>query len=431
MLYTKRFLSHFFPAACALILTAFSAVYGQLRPTGQLTSNNIMSLAGNGDTVWIATERGFNYQTSLDAKKEWLGFEADNLKDRFCGMAFGGGGVAALIYKDNFSDSIGFWHFDHKSGRQQQRFFRFSRELREDGAAGPVGGIIYGDNKFWAPFRDGGMVSYDPQTNRIEALRPDQATAASPENVSPPADKSTASVLAAAAHGNFILVTTPSKIWTYGLADKKWDTLDVNKTFDSAAEFISFNAAFHLYNDDGPLYALIATKSGGKEQTAVYRYGGAANSGRWSKALNNTPLAIFTAVKGQFYALFENNRVIMFVDTLAAADPLQIPLEERLTAHQFRSLLANAGDDPDPEVNDILFLPRTDSVGTLLVATSSGLYFSKSANPVTNDYSDMTIISHARQVKSGESYALPGIIRRLSAKSRHSGLKSLSSGSRR
>lgn len=393
-----------------ILLTVFTG-YGQFSETRQLTSNNIIALAGNGDTVWIATERGLNYQTTLDAKKEWPGFEADNLDKRFRGLAFGGGAAAALIYKDNFSDSIGFWHFAHKSGKQQQKFFRFSYEMREKGEAGPAGALIFFDNKFWAPFKDGGMICYDPKTNKIEALRPGKEAAAAPESLGLPDDKDSESVQSVSISGGSILVTTPSKLWDYTPQNKEWNTLIAASETDSGDEIVSFNAAFTLVNSG--LHSFITVKNNGKEQTALYRHVFCSMLDdcypfKWFKALNNTPLAVFPAVKGGFYAIFENNQVCLFAGT---DTELKNPLEEKLTAHQFRTLLAGAGDDHDPEVNDILFLPRTDAVGTLLIATSSGLIFSKSANPVTGNHPNMTLISHARKVNSGESYALPGVIR--------------------
>ncbi|MDR0305621.1 MAG: hypothetical protein LBI42_02165 [Chitinispirillales bacterium] len=409
------------PYISALIFSAFSVSYGQFRETRQLTNNNIIALAGNGDTVWIATERGLNYQTSLDDKKEWLGFEADNFKNNFYGLAFGGGGAVVLVYEWSPSNSFSFWHFDHKSGKQQQSRLSFSADMRRDTLveAEPVGGLIYFDSKFWAPFKDGGMICYDPKDNSVTALRPGE-TATSPNNLSLPVNKSETSVLAIAGmnNGSGILVTTRSKIWAYTLEDKKWDDLNIDKTFDSGDEFVSFNAAFYLNKGSDASYSgysFITTKNSGKEQTGLYRFKGdfqiELSGGAWFKALKNTPYAVFPSVNGRFYALLENNQVCLFADTLPGSSELKSLLEEKLTAYQFRTLLASAGDNPDPVVNDILFLPRTDSTGTLLVATSSGLYFSKPANPVTGDYPNMTHVNYIREVKSGESYALPGIIR--------------------
>jgi len=399
MFQTEHKLRRVVPRVLALMLLAVCAGYGQFRETRQLTSNNIIALAGNRDTVWAATDRGLNYQTSLDDKEEWRGFEADNFSGRFYGLAFGGGGAAALISGDRVSSTLfSFWHFDHKSGKIQQNHFRFPAfpfpefplELRE--AYTPAGGVIFFDNKFWAPFKDGGVICYDPAVDKAEALRPGVDVPVSPENLSPldNADKSSSPVLSVTVNGNSILVTTPSKLWSYNKSDG-WSAFDGVPDINSNETFI---AAFALEDE---LYSYINTKNNGKDEIALYRAGA---DYKWHKALNNTPLAVFPAVEGRYYALFENNQAVMFDGT-----------EEKLTAHQFRTLLAAAGDDPDPKVNYILFLPQAGSVGTLLVATSSGLYFSKSANPVSGVYSPMVSIRHIRQVKSGESYALPGIIR--------------------
>lgn len=371
----------------ALTLFTVSAGYGQFRETGQLTSNNITALAGNGDTVWIATERGLNYQISLDDKKEWRGFETDKFGSRFLGLAFGGGGAAALMHEGG--NRFSFWHFDHKSGKQQQEPFRFSGFSNEDETLWPAGGIIFFDNKFWAPFKDGGMICYDPVSRKIEALRPNEE-AVSPENLSPPVNKSSESVLSIAVVGDSLLITTPFKLWYYDNQSNSWSGL-----FDGVSGVYfgnEFIAAFML-NDK--LYSFINIKDKIEFYLSDDEY-------IWNKALNNTPLGIFPAGGGRFYALFENNQAAMFDGT-----------EEKLTAHEFRTLLAAAGEDPDPKVNDILFLPRTESepTGTFIAATSSGLYFSKYADPQTNHYPDMISVRHIRKLNSNESYALPGVIR--------------------
>ncbi|MCL2690549.1 MAG: hypothetical protein FWE57_11990, partial [Chitinispirillia bacterium] len=299
------------------------------------------------------------------------------------------GGAAALMHEGG--NRFSFWHFDHRSGRQQLQQFRFSRFSSSDiyETAWPMGGLVFFDNKFWVPFKDGGMICYNPASGTIEVLRPDLDRAVSAENLSPPADINSASVLSAAVNGDSLLVTTRSKLWYYDNISKEWNDPAVTLGIDS-----SFIAAFKL---EGELYSFINVKNNGRDEVSLYRL---SDDDKWHKALNNTPLAIFPAAGRLYYALFENNQVIMFDGT-----------EEKLTAHEFRLMLADAGSDPDPKINDILFLPRAGSIGTLLVATSSGLYFSKSANPVSGDYTDMISIHHLRQVRSGESYALPGIIR--------------------
>jgi hypothetical protein len=77
----------------------------------------------------------------------------------------------------------------------------------------------------------------------------------------------------------------------------------------------------------------------------------------------------------------------------------------------FRDMLRKAGDDPNPTINDILFLPKTDSTGTLAVATETGLYINESVEPLSNKYGDFTLYRYVRNFNPGEVYALPGIIR--------------------
>ena len=394
----------------------------QFRETRQLTSNNIIALAGSGDTLWLATERGFNYRTSIGNNQGgWAGFEANDLLYRFCGLAFGGGGAAALVYKDNVSDSVGFWRFDHASGAQWQKFFRFSRDVSgEDGdLANPTGSLIYARGSFWAAFGNGGIVRYDPQNNSAYAIRPGDENEALPQNIvaGDPAghglvDSRRVLSLDFIHTDNRILVTTPSTLWAYDPGDKSWDTLYAKPEF-SSAEFVSYRAAFVINKKDSPamIYSFIAVTRGNVADTMLYvsEYG----SDRWFAALDDRArFSAFPAVNGAMYVLSNDNRVSLLADTSGAGTARENLLSEILTPARFREMLAGAGDVANPEVNDILFLPRNDQSGILAVATTTGLYACESAEPLAGNYGGGFALSrYVRAVKAGEAYALPGVVR--------------------
>jgi hypothetical protein len=318
-------------ALTAVVLFAVSdAAAQQLRETRQLTSNNIIALAGSGDTVWLATERGFHYRTSIHTQEGWPGFEASDLGDRFGGLAFGGGAAAAVIRKSTAFpdyDSVGFWHFDHSTGAHQQRFFRFPLHVRGDesfvqGFANPTGHAVYAHGNFWASFNRGGIVRYNPRDGSFRAIRPEDSEEALPQNLGPLEENdSTKTVTAIGIHpeNGFIIAVTPAAYWTYDYENKLWAKID------------SIPA--------DPIYAAI-------------------------------------------------------------------------NSYNFRSKFEEAGDIATPKINDILFMPREEpGTGTLVIATATGLYVCKDANPAAGEYGGFVLIRHIREVKGGEAYALPGIIR--------------------
>ena len=408
--------------AAMIIATATQTPLAQFRETRQLTNNNIVALAGSGDTLWLATERGFNYRTSIGNQDGWSGFEVNDLKLRFRhGLAFGGGGAAALIDREVGSSFTGFWHFDHAGGTQRQTFFQFPLNTRggDDGnLANPTGSLIYARGNFWAAFGSGGMVRYDPQSNSAHAIKPGDENETLPQNIVADdsadqgrADSRRVLSLDVIHTDNKILVTTPSTLWAYDPGDKNWDTL-YTKPELSPAEFVSYCAAFVINKKDSPamIYSFIAVTLGGIADTMLYvsEYG----SDKWFAARGGSArFSVFPAVNGAMYVLWYDNRVSLLADTSAAGAARENLLSEILAPAKFREMLASAGNAAPPDINDILFLPRGGSTGTLAVATESGLYVCESAEPLAGDYGAFTLYRHVREVKTGEAYALPGIIR--------------------
>jgi hypothetical protein len=405
--------------AAMIIAAATQTPFAQFRETRPLTNNNIIALAGSGDTLWLATERGFNYRTSIGNQDGWAGFEVNDLKPRFRhGLAFGGGGAAALIDREVRSSFTGFWHFDHAGGKQRQTFFQFPLNTRggEDGKlANPTGSLIYAYGNFWAAFGSGGMVRYDPQSDSAYAIRPGDENETPPQNIADDdtgrADSRRVLSLDFISADNRILVTTPSTLWAYDPGNKNWETL-YTKPELSSAEFVSYCAAFVINKKDSPamIYSSIAVTRGNVADTMLYvsEYG----SDRWFAALDDRArFSVFPAVNGAMYILSYDNRVSLLADTSAAGAARENLLSEILAPAKFREMLASAGNAAPPDINDILFLPRNDSTGTLAVATESGLYVCESAEPLADDYGAFTLYRHVREVKAGEAYALPGIIR--------------------
>jgi hypothetical protein len=141
----------------------------------------------------------------------------------------------------------------------------------------------------------------------------------------------------------------------------------------------------------------------------LYAFDGASNA--WVKAIDSRArYSVFPAVNGCLYTLSDNN-VNLYADTSAASANQSGALSVVMPPAEFREMLKSAGDNPNPEINDILFLPRTDSSGMLAVATATGLYVCESADPLSNRYDGFTHSYYIRGLKPGEAYALPGIIR--------------------
>ncbi len=406
----NRAISKLTVTALVVLTAAVLASAQPFKAAEHLTSNNIVALAGGGDTLWAATERGFNYRTSINADGGWFGFEVNDLARRFLGLGFGGGKAVALIANDGTGDPIGFWQFNHNNGSQQHKFFKFNSAVNSDSAE-IAGGIVYSNGSFWAPFNHGGLVRYDPTDNSVHAIRPNDADESQPQNLGelPGGDIGAKAVLALDVNqlDGSIIVTTPKTLWRYHPVDKRWESRNTNPIIiDTDGEFVSFDAAFTVRKTDAvsTLYSFITIRGDGNDTTRLYVFD--SLSTQWRVAINKIGrYSIFPAVDGCMYALFGNRDVGVYADTASAGRGGA--LLEVMSPDSFHAMMGN----PNTIFNDILFLPKSASSGTLAVATETGLYICESAAPLSNGYAAFALHRYVRPVGSGEAYALPGIIR--------------------
>ncbi|MFP4164688.1 MAG: hypothetical protein ACLFQB_13050 [Chitinispirillaceae bacterium] len=392
-----------------VLLTAAALCAAPLKATRQLTSNNIIELAGSGDTLWLATERGFNYQLDLGSE-EWYGFEKDN--HSFVSLAFGGGGAAALFYEESPYEKISFWYYDHEDDQQKESSFNFDYELRQKEDVISPNGLLYSSGYFWTACGSGGLIRFDPNSDEIRAFRPDNEGMV-PEDLLP--DTTTpnnTSVRAVSDFGNSstLLVTSPSMLWTFDPSSSEWDTLVTDTVIASGDEFSSFHAAFTpLRGRDSVLYSYIDVKMQDTTETGLYRFGKRTSS--WSKVLQRTPLLVSPAVEGYYYTVFKDNQLASYNDTLSDSADVDVFLDEQLDGSEFRNWLTKASNGVFPDVNDMLFIPESESAGTFLVATSGGLFIIDSEEPLSDSRSEAALVRYTRKITSKECYALPGVIR--------------------
>src|SRR5690554_5083031 len=106
-----------FAVAVLLILSIVSSVFC-FRETSEITSNSIIALRGSADTVWVATDQGFNY--SLNGGNDWSGFRESDLGSQLYAMAFGGGFFGAALWSGYIFDYPKIWIFNHGTKKHRQ-----------------------------------------------------------------------------------------------------------------------------------------------------------------------------------------------------------------------------------------------------------------------------------------------------------------------
>jgi len=321
-----------------VILLTVGICSADLSKTQQLTNNNIIALAGSGDTLWLTTERGFNYQTPLHQDSIWHGFEDNELGARLAGLEFGGSVAAALLYNNN--GDPGFWQFNHRTGKQQEKYFNFPSGVfgNENDYYPDTTFMLYAHGSFWVAFGRGGLLRYSPNTNAVTAIRPDDAAEVPPDSITP---------LTHPLNGN------------------------------DSAKVVKEIGVIPSGSDSGRIWVAALSK-----KIWTYKPATEAAAGAWG-ALDTKP-----------------------VDTVYAK------IDSTHKADGFRRYLESAGNTY-PEVNCIIFLPdkaNPDS-GTLAIGTNIGLYICRSAKPRTDTYGEFYLEKYVRPIKTGENYALPGILR--------------------
>jgi len=322
-------------AAVIIALTA-QAPFAQFRETRQLTSNNVIALAGSGDTLWLATERGFNYQAPVDSAGVWHGFEDNGLGGRIGGLEFGGGVAAAILYNSN--GEPGFWQFNHNTGKRQEIYFKFSGGVSaENDAYLATGSTVYAYGFFWAAFNYGGLIKYNPVTNTVLAIRP---------------------------------------VDNKDVPPRELDSLTIPLSGGDSARVVT--------------------------EIGVIQGADGSDSLIWAATLDPLTVWMYNPVNTAWHKIAGK-----------PARPIYEAIDSTARSNGFRPYLAKAGNNPDPEINDWLFLRGTDNAdaGTLVIGTTTGLYICRSAEPLSGTYGAFTLFSYVREVKAGEAYALPGIIR--------------------
>ncbi|MBN1131360.1 MAG: hypothetical protein JXA71_20405, partial [Chitinispirillaceae bacterium] len=220
------------------------------------------------------------------------------------------------------------------------------------------------------------------------------------------------------ASGDDIVAVTPASIWLFRSADSSWDSSVTAALADSTLAFRSFvSVTVNTCVSPAILYAYIRTGSDSDSLVSLFRYRFGEN--RWIRLIKEGPTVIAPASRGYLYCVSGKNALEVYRDSLSdSATPPAMDIEPiiRETAFYKRIEVVSEGI-AKPDINDMLFVPVTDSSGHLAIAASAersgadGLFLSYNELPGVST----GIFSHLRRDKviAGglkESYALPGIL---------------------
>jgi hypothetical protein len=387
-------------------------------PLNELTGNNIYGLAGNGDTVWLLTDQGINYTIATSDTLTWRGLRA-----RLPGIALAFGAQTAVLCLDTtaYQKPNNLWLYSHVSHLCDSLAMPFDRSKISDATLGDSAvlmamGVAYGAGYFWLACGDAGLARFDPLTRGLRFFFPgirssfgsgvitlDSATFGI-RNYSDLVRKRIigVSVQEISTDTTAVLALTGSTLYRFFPRDTTWDTL--SSRLNGSLTLDQYGTVFG--NDRSPdVYASISPNGGQGAQ--LFRYDKSAAT--WTLLSSTTNVTSLTFGPKAVVYMIDNNFIKRF--TNGADDGIYQDFVDRIT-------LASGAQNPD-RINDILYLPETDSTGSFWIATSgdkhptwNGLFFSRFEERDEKSKTPFAYVRLERKISSGlkETYAGPGII---------------------
>lgn len=401
-----------------------------------ISSNNIGGIAASNDTVWMVSYEqdkcALNYllgnnniQSRLLIDSCWnnINFGCKSLYN--INISTGGSRAVACLINPTFTSPNTIWTYDFSSRITSEVKFPFPDSLLTKGAVDDSVKLsalssAYANKCWYFACLDGGLVKWDPSTKSQTVFIPGlSGTDVSSVKVTKKKDGSPADTSRRVHDVNsvdsLLAVTTPSKIWLFNASGSVWDSTIQSSTSNAADSIGYFESAFiNGFGKNHPLYCIAAVhkkewKKSDSLNSMFLKYNRAEN--KWSILLDKAPNAVSFAVNGYMYMISDKNEIRMYQDTLgdsAVPQSLKISMEPP----EFRDrMIRKTGVDYPDYLNDVRYVPRTDSSGYLWISTSNGLFFFGNEIPGKSD-GDFTLVKRAPKVKDGlmQTYARPGIL---------------------
>lgn len=415
----RNVLKVFFPALLILQSFIFAGNIGFL-------SNEIWGLSGSNDTLSILSVKrnnianSFSYSLSYINRSDsafvtnfsnWKSFLFEK-NDSPREIAYGNGLTVVCLDTAPGMNNNQILKLDHSYQTSEKISFAWTDDLKNSSMNLTTFNAAFTSETFYFACNDGGLVRWNVKDNSKVILIPgidgsfqfDKFT-----GLSSPVDTNKR-VTGIEAYKEYLVITTPASTWRYSLIDSTWLNYD-RTSIDSDVTIKAFNYSF----SDGssathPLYSIAKITRSGKDTTVVCKY--LENKKGWKIMLNHQVDGVCFGVKGYLYTFsFEDSIGIdVYRDTLGDTGVISNAYPE--SNYDIPSRLIR-GYESAPTINDILFIPKTDSSGILWVATSSGLFVSPNEVPGKAGQGPLTCIKRVVSVKSGmkQVFASPGVLK--------------------
>ncbi len=395
-----------------------------------IVSNDIRWLAGTGDTLWMISEQNgkpalnvIAGPSALDRPEKESNWRYHSLackKGDLLELETGGGFAVASL--DSPSVMLVYDHHAPEKGIVEKKLPWPADSSRKF----VITDAVWSSGCYYLACLDGGMVRWHPGRDEKTVFLPGRAGGISLPELQPkhlPALDTTRRTTAVEVLGedSLLLVMSPSGILRFSISDSSWDSSITTTCADPDFEFIRFERiSVNRFDPSYPIYAHVLAEKEGREKLLFCKY--IPHDRSWHPVFENAPFSVTFAMKGYMYALFTeersganlNNILRTYRDSLGDSGAIKNP-KPVIPEETMRQRMTSAWDIDVPEyLNNILFVPVTDSSGYLWIASSEGLFLSKDERPGNHeDTSSFLLIKRAPQVSDGlkKTYARPGILR--------------------
>ena len=413
---------------------AFAVAAGPCAEKSEIVYNAMHLLAGGGDTIAVASydQKGWALNLTTTRGDQWWGYSLECMTDKsLFDMAFGNRTLAVLFNPSDYESSRfkpgTIWWYSYRDGRTHSRDITWRDSVLFADTLASVNGVdlLAADGMFFIACQNGGLVRWNPVTNSLRGFMPGDTGSFDPATMKPKAFSAFGSanesskVIAldrmVSADTVRLAVATPAKLWRFNVGDSSWDSSISVVLADSSLDFRRF-VSVAVNNTVVPsiLYAFITTGSGSDSTVSLFRY----RTGRWVRVLKEGPSVIAPASRGYFYSVTGANKIELYRDSVNDGAVITEDLKPvKSDLDLYNRLTVNKGIDRPDNINDMLFIPITDSSGHFAIAASAGrsgpdgLYLSYTEVPGSST-DEFKLLRRDRVIAAGlkETYALPGII---------------------
>lgn len=433
-------------------LAAFAGV-PPFTATREITSNNMFSLAGRGETLCVVTEGGINFTYATSDTLSWYGYKTDlfsgamGFGDATCAAALKSESKTVSLKAEVLANQVWLFHFpaaasamlDAQNVQVIDSIFTRGNHLgaMDRNADFSVVDAAWTKGAFWLACTDGGLVRLDIATRSMRAFLPGNKKGFGPSRILDSSGIALggfpdtmqraigATIEDSSAAAPVIWVVTPAKLWKFSYGDTSWDSVaaslaDPNVTF---ARYC--NAYARKSGDTAELFASLEIQKKVKKRassgdtamvdTVFCKYNGLKKS--WSACIETAPTAVSFGESREVYVV-SGNLVCLYKEA-NNGDTLVISGDN--TGDKFQKRMTSAADGNYPDnVNGVLFLPQSNGKSSLWIGSSAnvlpsvknGMFYSYDEKSDERGGTAFKFIHSDKKLTGGlkESYAFPGIL---------------------